>query len=414
MPKTRTAKAGRQVPAPILVAGVFAVLGGCATTAPQQGDPLPGLLLQASGNQVALAWSADSPLARSFRASESVSVVASYQSPGGLVTGERIANAKVDTRQKLAVFTLPAELRNGPEGPVCLRVVRGGRQSIPLRVAAPGKTTDAFRYEAWERVATLGTNRRELESVLRETDLNLSRLGRSVEELTEWQAARGVSSADQCGSISANFAVTRPESAIAAEQRNLEARKQCVFQFGNFVSRLERDTRPGLTANVLAGEIADLLGGQPDEAQARNLKSDVSRYGMALSPDYRPRLGNDRLGITSSTWISLRFSAGQFDTSTAAAVAGAYDVCLQEARDQFSQAYEAWQVESQLPVGAQRTEVLQAECRRAFENEAKARARIAEFETARDNTQRELAALPSTTDVQLPEKLMLAAIDCNN
>ena len=398
----------------LLAAFFLIIVVGCATTAPRQGEPLAGILVQGAGDQVALAWSADSPLARSFRQSESVSIVASYQSAGGLVSGERVANSQVDNSRNLAVFTLPSELRNRPEGPVCLRIAKGGRQSIPLRVASPGKTTDAFRYEPWERVVKVGTSRRTFEVELREAELNVSRLEQSANELSEWRAKRGVNSRDQCGSIEADFSVSRPAGAVAAEQRDVESRKQCVSQFGFLVSGITAEARPGLSANELATEIANHLVGEPDQVSGQRLKNDVSRFGSALGPDYKRRLNTYRLGITSSTMMSLRFSEGRFDNTTAASVVGAYDVCLDEARDQFRQAYDAWQAESQLPVGAQRTQVLQAECNRVFENEARVNTQIAEFETSRDGIRRELAALPLTADLSLPENIVLTAIDCSN
>lgn len=389
---------------------IFGGLTACATTAPRPGDVLPGLALQGAGDSIALYWSANSPLARSFRSNESVHLYASYPAQGGKVTSEDIASGVVDLSRNLVEVRLPGRLDRVPTGPVCLQLGRSRRQRIPLRVHAPGETSDSFRYAAWEPIARTGTRRKVIKRSIAAVEHNLRLISSHADEFIAWRNSKDLSNASQCETIRANAEVSRPGSAVAPRFRKIEARKQCVRQFGE-MSKLE-DTKKNIAlAQTLFEILAD--AGYPEQDSAARIAHDLRSYGAILNSEKR-KLASRGLGLTASTEFSLMKNQ-ELNPSNAAAIVNAYDVCLEEAKGQFKMSYDAWQAERSERPGreAERSSVLREECRASFANEAKLLRQIDDIENDRERLAAELAELPSKEAFPLPRQISLAGSRCN-
>lgn len=388
------------------------LIGACATPTPKPGKALPGVLLQANAERVFFAWSPDTPLARSFRRPESLELVADYRSEGGMVTGERLTSANVDKSRNMAVFILPDRLRNVPQGPVCLRMVRNRRQSIPLRVPEPGKSTDVFRHGAWEANAAQRTQANQIRSDLRKIDRNISRLESSLSELQEWQREKQLAVVDQCANVEAVYEVSRPASAVDPANRKVEAQKQCVNQYANIVSLIETAFRPGLKNDTFASELATALARRPEATMAKALLSAVRAHPEALESGYARRLPTEQLGLTTWATNAIVVQKGQLDATAAAAMVSTYRVCLQEATDQFRQAYDAWRAEADGSVAAGRTRLLQEECTTAFAKRDKVSQQLDAQKAEQADKRRELAELDIGGKINLKDTQSLIAADC--
>ena len=388
---------------------IFGGLAACATTAPRPGNVLPGLALQGAGDSIALYWSDNSPLARSFRSYESVHLYASYPAQGGKVTSEDIASGVVDPSRNLVAITLPGRLDRVPTGPVCLQLGRSRSQRIPLRVHAPGETSDSFRYAAWEPIARTGTRRKVIKRSIAAVEHNLGLISSHADEFIEWRNSNNLSNVSQCERIRANVEMSRPNSAVAPRFRETEARKQCVRQFAETSSKLG-DTEKNIAEN-LSGILAD--AGYPEHDSAARIVHDLRSYGALLNSEQR-RLASRGLGLTDSTISSLLKNQG-LNPSTAAAIVNAYDVCLEEAKGQFQMSYDAWQAEESERPGreAERSSVLREECRASFANEAELLRQIYDLKNDRERLAAELARLPSREAFSLPRQISLAGSRCN-
>ena len=390
---------------------IFGGLAACATTAPRPGNVLPGLALQGAGDSIALYWSTNSPLARSFRSNESVHLYASYPSQGGKVTGEDIASGVVDLSRNLVAIRLPGRLDRVPTGPVCLQLGRSRSQRIPLRVHAPGETSDSFRYAAWEPIARTGTRRKVIKRSIAAVEHNLGLISSHADEFIEWRNSKDLSNASQCERIRANVEVSRPDSAVAPRFREIEARKQCVRQFVEFAEMLTgREDIANIVATGLLRILAD--AGYPEQDSAARIVHDLRSYGAVLNSEKR-KLASRGLGLTASTKSSLKNRAP--DPSTAAAIVNAYDVCLEEAKGQFKMSYDTWQAEQSERPGriAERSSVLREECRASFANEAELLRQIDDLKNDRERLAAELAGLPSKEAFSLPRQISLAGSRCN-
>ena len=390
---------------------IFGGLAACATTAPRPGNVLPGLALQGAGESIELYWSAKSPLARSFRSNESVHLYASYPAQGGKVTSEDIASGVVDLSRNLVAIRLPGRLDRVPTGPVCLQLGRSRSQRIPLRVYAPGETSDSFRYAAWEPIARTGTRRKVIKKSIEAVEHNRGLISSHADEFIEWRNSNNLSNASQCERIRANVEVSRPDSAVAPTFRKIEARKQCVRQFVEFAEMLAR--REDI-ANIVATGLSRILAdaGYPEQDSAARIVHDLRSYEAILKSETR-KLDSSGLGLTSSTIFSLKNQAP--DPITAAAIVNAYDVCLEEAKNQFKMSYDAWQAERSQRPGreAERSSVLREECRTSFANEAELLRQIDDLNNDRERLAAELAGLPSMEAFPLPRQISLAGSRCN-
>lgn len=389
---------------------IFGGLAACAMTAPRPGNVLPGLALQGAGDSIALYWSANSPLARSFRSNESVHLYASYPAQGGKVTGEDIASGVVDLSRNLVAIRLPGRLDRVPTGPVCLQLGRSRSQRIPLRVHAPGETSDSFRYAAWEPIARTGTRRKVIKRSIAAVEHNLGLISSHADEFIEWRNSNNLSNASQCERIRANVEVSRPDSAVAPRFREIEARKQCVRQFVEEF-RLGDTEKNIALAETLSRILAD--AGYPEQESAARIVHDLRSYGAILNSEKR-RLASRELGLTASTRSSLK-NQKEFNLSNAAAIVNAYDVCLEEAKGQFQMSYDAWQAEESERPGreAERSSVLREECRASFKNEAELLRQIDDLKNDRARLAAELAGLPSMEAFSLPRQISLAGSRCN-
>lgn len=386
---------------------IFGGLAACATTAPRPGNVLQGLALQGAGDSIALYWSANSPLARSFRSNESVHLYASYPSQGGKVTGEDIASGVVDLSRNLVAIRLPGRLDRVPTGPVCLQLGRSRSQRIPLRVHAPGETSDSFRYAAWEPIARTGTRRKVIKRSIAAVEHNLGLISSHADEFIAWRNSKDLSNASQCETIRANVEVSRPGSAVAPRFHEIEASKQCVRQFVETCVRLEAP------ANITTDLFRILAGaGYPEQDSAVRIVHDLRSYGAMLNSEKR-KLDSSGLGLTASTISSYKNQG--LNPSNAAAIVNAYDVCLEEAKGQFKMSYDTWQAEQSERPGriAERSSVLREECRASFANEAELLRQIDDLKNDRERLAAELAGLPSREAFPLPRQISLAGSRCN-
>lgn len=400
---------------PLLFFGAQIIaLAGCAETQLQAGSALPGLALQAEGSKLMLAWSPRSPLASSVRRGERFDLAASYRSTGGLVTGERVATAQADVTQNAVQFALPDRLRNEPTGNVCLRIVRRNRQSVALRVrGAAGTTADAFRYAPWERVVAVGTQRAEIAAENAAVQRGVNQTMKSLQENRSWQRKRGFNDAADCEGVSSSYTVVRPRGAVERDLQDVESRKQCVYQFSNLPRQFDMDSGNHDAPAILAAKVARLLSGGPDARLGNQLNADVQQHAEALAPNFQPRLDNDRLGITSATTISILGGDGDIDRTSASAIADAYDVCLDEARDQFALAYEAWRLEANFDFQAERTKIIRDECLASFRNGEVLETQLADLEAQSQefNAKLEMLAAPGVQSIK-GESRSLTEIDC--
>ena len=386
-------------------------LTSCASTSLAPGKPLPGLMLQAAGENVMLAWAPASPLARQFGRGSAVNLLADYQSTDGDVTGERVAAAQVDTSRNMVVFTLPQQLGRVPAGNVCLRLVSNRRQAIPLRVAATGQSSDTFRFAEWERLAAGGTKRRDIEAAMSSVERNRARLAEGQSEALRWQESRGLQSIDQCRDIRATHDVIRPDTAIATEKRSIASRMQCVWQFGQTARFVSSSAGRRIEAGELASQITASLAGRPQQSQAREIERHIAAHKNVL-PLPEALLDSRFLGTTQSTDAAIKQNKGVMDSATSAAMVSAYSVCLDEATAQFTQAYDAWQAELNAPIAEERTAVLQAECIDVFESAARTAERVREQENKLAALRTELAALPDQPNLAAVDNRSLIGEAC--
>ena len=395
----------------LFVIVVAAFLTSCASTSLAPGKPLPGLALQAAGENVMLAWAPASPLARRFGRGSMVNLLADYQSADGDVSGERVSASQVDVSRNMVVFTLPEQLGRVPTGNVCLRLVSNRRQAIPLRVAAVGQSSDAFRFAEWERRAANGTARRDLEGAISSVNRNLALLAEGQSEVRDWQETRGLQTVEQCYDIRATHTVVRPDTAIDAEQRTTAARAQCVWQLGRTALFVSRWAGRRVDAIELSSQISAALVGRPQHSQAREMERHV-----AVHKDVLPLTGFlldfPFLGTTQSTDKAIEQNKGAMDGPTSAAIVAAYGVCLNEATAQFEQSYDAWQAELNAPIAEERTAVLQAECIDVFESSERTAGRVREQEARLAELQAKLAALPPPPSLATVENRSLIGEDC--
>lgn len=395
------------------LAVVSALVAGCATTGPSPGQALPGLTLQAADDTVGLLWAPDSPLGRSVRRNDVFLLLATYDTDAGLVTDERIATSRVDSSGQGVALKLPGTLRNVPLGAVCMRMVRNQRQVIPLRVAGDGQRSDTFRYADWEPIARENTKAGLAQLKLDSNARQRRRTAAFAAEVEDWKQQRDVSDISQCDSLNASVTVSQPRSAVHPSRRARAASEQCVNQFGD-EARLQRRYRRDLGAIQFAKEVASLLAGKQDDARGRKLQGDVERFALILDSNAPPRLPVFGLGLTSSTRASLKEASGELNVATASAIAGAYGVCLDEAKDQFELAYDAWQAE--LATGADRsaarTEVVRKECRRVFERGEGFAKQLAALDAEAAEIQRDLASLNNASSRTLPQQVSLATSQC--
>lgn len=359
-----------------------------------------------------LAWAPASPLARQFGRGSMLNLLADYQSADGDVSGERVSAAQVDTSRNMAVFTLPEQLGRVPTGNVCLRLVSNRRQAIPLRVAAVGQSSDAFRFAEWERRAANGTKRRDLEAAMSSIERNLALLAEGQSEVRGWQETRGLQTIEQCRDIRATHDVIRPDTAIDAEQRTIVSRMQCVWQFGQTATyRVNRWADRPVDAIELSSQITASLVGRPQHSQAREMERHVAAHKDVLPlPGFL--LNFPVLGTTQSTNDAIEQNKGAMDGPTSAAIVAAYNVCLDEAAAQFKQSYDAWQAELNAPIAEERTTILQAECVDVFESGERTAERVREQQGRLAALQAELAALPPPPSLATVENRSLIGEDC--
>lgn len=395
----------------IAIAASALLLTSCASTSLAPGKPLPGLMLQAEGESVMLAWAPGSPLARQFRRGSMVNLVADYQSADGDVSGERLAASQVDTSRNAVVFTLPEQLGRVPTGNVCLRLISDRRQAIPLRVAAMGQSSDAFRFAEWERRAVNGTTRRDLTAAMSAVGQNLATLAGSASEFRNWQDARGIQAIKQCNDIRAIHDVIRPKSAIVEDKRGVASRAQCVWQFGRTARWVDRYADRRIDAAALASDIVASLTGRPQLSEAREMQGDVATYKDVL-PLGKFLLDFEFLGTTGSTDAAIRENKGVMDGPTAAAIVSAYNVCLDEAGSQFRQSYDAWQAELNTTIAEERTAVLQAECIDVFEVGQRTAERIQDQELRLATLRSEIGQLSAVSSLAAVKNRSLIGEDC--
>ena len=396
--------------------GVLLLVSACATTTPRAGGGLPGLALAGTADNIVLRWSKDSPLARSLRSRESVSVVASYASEGGRVENERLGSAQVDTAQYGVVLKLPNRLQNVPAGPVCLRLVRNHRTVIPIRVAGPGYSTDRFRFPDWEPGVAARTEQANNEALIGERLRHRRLHETALDELQGWKMKEGISSRAQCLTLTSELDTARPQGAVSQGDRGREARKQCVAQFAWFavVARLRNWST--LPAKDLAGRIAMMAAGQPEGGLGNQLAEDAVKYREALSISYEPRLKFNRdgagLGITAATIDALDDKG--IGPVVAAAIAEAYGVCLEEAESRFELAYDNWRRELQDSgdLLSRRTEALRSECSQVFENEAIAKTKIADIDRSIATARAKLSTISEAGAFPPQQTTSLIDYDC--
>ena len=406
-----TSKTDRSKLSRLLAIAPALLLTSCATTSLAPGKPLPGLMLQAAGENVMLAWAPASPLARQLGRGSAVNLLADYQSADGDVSGERVAAAQVDVSRNMVVLTLPQQLGRVPTGNVCLRLVSNRRQAIPLRVAAAGQSSDAFRFAEWERVATDGTRRRDLDAARESVEANLARLADGQAEALRWQDARGLQGIEQCRDIRATHNVIRPDTAIEADKRAIAARLQCVWQYGRTARLIGLWVDRRIEAGALAAQVTASLAGRPQQARAREIEQYIAAHKDVL-PLREALLDFPVLGTTQSTDDAIKENKGVMDGPTSAAIVSAFDVCLDEATAQFAQSYDAWQAELNAPIAAERTALLQAECVDVFESAARTADRVREQENRLAGLEAEMAALGSPASLAAVENRSLIGEDC--
>ncbi len=358
-----------------------------------------------------LAWAPGSPLARQFRRGSMVNLVADYQSADGDVSGERLAASQVDTSRNAVVFTLPEQLGRVPTGNVCLRLISDRRQAIPLRVAAVGQSSDAFRFAEWEGRAVNSTTRRDLTAAMSAVEQNLTTLAGSASEFRNWQDARGIQTIEQCNDIRATHNVIRPKSAIAEDKRGVASRAQCVWQFGRTARLVSYYAGRPVEAAALASDIVASLTGRPQLAKAREMQGDVATHKDVL-PLSEFLLDFDRLGTTRSTNAAIEENKGVMDGPIAAAIVSAYNVCLDEAGSQFRASYDAWQAELNTPIAEERTAVLQAECIDVFEGGQRTAERIQDQELRLATLRSEIGQLSAVPSLAAVKSRSLIGEDC--
>lgn len=396
-----------------VMAAVSTLVAGCATTGPSPGQALPGLRLQAFDDTIGLQWAPDSPLGRSVRRNDVFVLLVSYDTDAGLVTDERISTSRIDSSGQGVALKLPGTLRNVPRGPVCMRLVRNQRQVIPLRVAGDGQRSDTFRYADWEPIARENTKAGLAQLKLDSNTRQRRRTAAFAAEVEDWKQQRNVTDISQCESLNASVTVSQPRSAVHPSRRARAASEQCVSQFGD-VARSQRRNGRDVSAILFAKEAAALLAGKQDESRGRRLSNDVERFALILDSNAPPRLPVFGLGMTSSTRTSLKEAGGELNVATASAIAGAYEVCLDEAKGQFALAYDAWQAE--LAKGADRssarTAVIRKECRRVFERGEGFTKQLKALDAEAAEVQRNLASLNIASSRTLPQQASLATSKC--
>lgn len=392
-------------------------LAGCATPGFQAGEPLPGVSMLARGSDVTLAWTSSSPVVPLLRPGASVEIVAEYASARGRVTGETLAIARVAADNSVR-FSLPGSLRNAPTGTVCLRVKLPNQRGLPLRAAAPGKSTDDFRYPEWEGNVVATSRSNSFQASLSEMDRTVQRereLQRAFEQYRQERKVANVASCEQLVSPKQD----RPPRVLEVSEYERASRRECVWRYRALLgdnadkvsSAIESIFVRRLSADRASADSATVAHYKDRVHQAQRLRAALASHDADTKPPFRPLLLEQPLNLISAADEELELKKGLTEP-VAGAVLASFQHCLSEAVKQFQLARESWTAE-QTP-GRQNSlnEALRSECRARFKADAASALRVSDAQARQSQLSAELARLPPTPKGKLPAERSLIGLSC--
>lgn len=347
------------------------------------GKPLPGIILVTNGPSILLSWDPKSPLGSQLYPRTKVEVVAAYESPAGLVSGEPIASAIVEPGNTALQFDLGTHLRNPPNGPVCLRLRYGRNNSIPLRLPKAGESSDGFRHPRWEASVAKATLVAQIERDRARATEAIATLEGMQHSFERWRTGQGFADAAACESIRPKSAARPPPTAITGSAQEPAAQYQCVGQYSSFVNY--SIARPGIDARAFAGEMSAALRREKAAASANSVNSKtlneriaqvdrlvqaIASHPEATGRGFNPLLQHNGLSMTSEAIRLISRNGGKPDAVAAAAVLDAFGSCLSEARSQFELAHQNWRASMNPALLEKRAELDRKDCRARFASEA--------------------------------------------
>lgn len=384
----------------IVLWAMLMVLSACSSTSSlSPGNPLPGIALQASQQDVLFSWSSKSPLAQQLRPNSRFQLLASYETQYGPVTNEVVAMTTVRAGINGVRLTLQDTTKFTPKGQICLRL-SNGYQPIPIRIARINESSSGFYYSEWTSLVNSNNRIKTAEIDVQNARVNVKNFSRPDNNFESYIRENNLNSAGDCESITTTVLPTRPETALPLEQRENATAQQCVLLY----RKMAASNYIPSVGDVVSVLIANSVSTQ----KARQMEADFNQH----SPGKLWFQGS-ALPLDNQVARAWRTEKGGKPSLTIASIAmETYEACKTEVKLRFEESYEDWKMMSRPEIIQQQIKPMQQLCRVRFAKQAKREKELSLHRVRLEEAEANLKDAMSASQSQLSVSKKLTSHAC--
>ncbi len=382
------------------IAAFMVILSSCASTSKlTPGNPLPGIALEASAQEILFSWSDGSPVAYQLRPNAQVQVLASYDTQNGPVTNEVVANASVRAGINGLKLKLKDSTKFLPSGRVCLRLATAF-QPIPLRIARLDESSSGFYYDEW---SVLVNNQKTImiaELDLNNAQVNVNNYSKPDRNFENYKIENQLNDARDCDMITNTVIPERPKTALEGGQRAQAVAEQCVLLYRQFVDEGHLPMAKDVAAVLIENNVLT--------QDASQMQKEFEQY----SPGQLWFAGS-RLPIDNQTIIAwLKESSKIPSVAIASLGMQAYQSCKREVSARFAESYADWKRISAPEIMEKQIEPMRRLCQARFAQNEKRLQELAFHQQTLGQAKEALAQAKNASNVNLPASKKLIPHAC--
>lgn len=400
MPTNQLKQKASAVANSFIVAIGLVILSSCASTSKlTPGNPLSGIALEASAQEILFSWSERSPLAYQLRPNAQVQVLASYDTQYGPVTNEVVANASVRAGINGLKLTLKESTKFLPSGKVCLRLA-SAFQPIPLRIARLDESSSGFYYDEW---STLASNQKAIMIAkldLNNAQVNVNNYSKPDRNFENYKIDNQLSNVRDCDLITNTVIPQRPKTALDGSQRARAAAQQCVLLYSQSADKKYVPMAKDVVKVLMENKVLTQEASQMQKEFEQHSPGMLWFAGSQLPIDSQ----------TINAWISEKSTV----PSVAIASLGmeAYRSCKREVSARFAESYADWERISAPEIMEQQVEPMRRLCQARFAQNDKRIQELAFHQQTLSQAREALVQARNASKVKLPTRKKLIPHAC--